>query len=130
MLLLSPPNYKREDHLESRFSWVYPRKTEEEINKLARDVIENRIFLSVHIRHQHDLPFVFMPLVFAHKRVIRMLDWWDITLFYEYYDKAGPRSVNGYPTFFSMYYLDRTDHQRLSAKVQAIAKAIETALLP
>lgn len=31
---------------------------------------------------------------------------------YEYYNKAGPRAINGYPTFFSNHILSRADWER------------------
>jgi hypothetical protein len=36
-------------------------------------------------------------------------------LVYVTLDKAGPRGINGYPTFFSVRYLQKTDHNRLIA---------------
>lgn len=36
-----------------------------------------------------------------------------VGMLYEYMDKAGPRSVNGYPCFFSFRWLDKRDSRRV-----------------
>lgn len=76
--------------------------SEEELRKLAVDYVEGKIFTTFHF-NKHDIEsgdmvgLVFMPLLlggasFAH----------DAWMLYEYYSEAGPRSINGYPIFFSM----------------------------
>lgn len=41
-------------------------------------------------------------------------DWINnIGLVYEYYNQAGPMSVNGYPTFFSMCLLNKQDAKKI-----------------
>jgi hypothetical protein len=89
-----------------------PRRSEEELRALVRDFIGGRIFCSAdkRIEAQPDLlPMVFMPLAFG-----AFEDWTDderkqIGIAYEYFEKAGPRAVNGLPTFFSVKVLHIDD---------------------
>lgn len=39
-------------------------------------------------------------------------DWASVGIFYEYLDKAGPRSVNGWPSFLSMRLMHVDDWER------------------
>jgi hypothetical protein len=44
----------------------------------------------------------------------------EIGMIFEYYDKAGPRSINGFPCFFSFQILNRTDTQKVLAMAQPL----------
>jgi hypothetical protein len=128
MLLLAAPNYRREDHLESPLSWVYHASSEDELNTLALDIVSNQVFTSSMVRDERDIPLAFMILSLLDRRTIRYLRWIGAHLLYEYYDKAMPRSVNGYPCFFSMNILDKNDTDRLYEKIRRLQAAMKTAL--
>lgn len=49
----------------------------------------------------------------------------NIGIFYEYYDKAGPRSCNGYPMFMSFRILNRPDWERVWKAYEREAKRRE-----
>ena len=41
-------------------------------------------------------------------------DWLSqVGVLYEYYDKAGPRAINGYPIFFSCNMMSADDYERV-----------------
>ena len=132
MLLLPPPNYRREDHLESWLNWKYESRTEEFLNQLARDVVGNKVFLSTMINEHdyHMTEMIFMVLLFLPPRARRYHEVIGTWLLYEYYEKQYPRSVNGYPTFGSFWSLNRHDSERLFAKINRLQEAMKNALDP
>lgn len=111
---------------------------------LAKDVYENKIFTDHHIDKNSRgflTMTVFMPLMFIHaptelntndpvqkKRdmdIYLLLDkdiedhyrtiWLNnIAMVYEYYDKAMPRGINGYPTFGSMRILTIESYEKFA----------------
>ena len=106
---------------------VYQPKTDEEIKTLALDLFQTKIFIATMIKQdqqEHLIPMIFMPIAFADKKLIDELLRVD-GIPYEYMDEAAPRSINGYPCFFSMHYLSRTDYKRVWHKLQEIKAAVE-----
>lgn len=132
MLLLPRPNYWREDHLETWLHWKYEPRTEEFLNQLARDVVGNKVFLSSMMNNTSldDLSMVFMPLLFAEKRYIRFMEVCGAWLIYANYEDAFPRSVNGYPTFRSVAWLNKGDSDRLFDRIRRLQAAMNNALDP
>lgn len=106
----------------------FPSLKKSELSKLAKDIATNKVFCSCWMP-EHDqknlLGMVFMPLAFgALKDYPRdMVD--DIGFVYEYYDKAGPRSINGYPIFFSCAFVSKADAKRIGEKVNKIRKILD-----
>lgn len=97
----------------------YKPKSDAELEQLAQDIYAGRIFTSQHCEPGH-ITLVFMVLALCGKDDIEWFKANDVTLFYEYVDKAGPRSVNGNPCFLSLQYLDREDHKKLDLRYQEI----------
>jgi len=88
------------------------KRTETEIKQLAKDIKNNLVFTDRHIREgdlENMLPSIFMVLLLMDDETSKKLQDDKPYLFYEYYDKASPRSINGYPSFFSLQYLDKED---------------------
>lgn len=83
--------------------------SEEELRKLAVDFVENKIFTNFHMQ-EHDvrdgtmLGLIFMPLILGDGSFAT-----DAWMLYEYADQAGPRSINGYPIFFSVRKIIQKD---------------------
>lgn len=46
-------------------------------------------------------------------------------MIYEYFSEAGPRSVNGYPTFVSLHMVSQEDAIKVWEKYELIKKAVE-----
>lgn len=82
-----------------------PGKTDEELRQIAVDIYDGKIFTSQHLSEseQNLMPMVFMPLALMDRETFKSLS--EVGMVYEYLDKAGPRSVNGCPSFFSMHTL-------------------------
>lgn len=99
-------------------SWDYKPKTEEEIKQLALDIHAGKVYTDRHCGNISEISMVFMPLAFG--LGLDPEDEKKIGLVYEYMDQAGPRSINGKPTFSSMRFLDTNDTNRVSEKLERI----------
>lgn len=91
------------------------RMKKEDLKKLACDMNKGLIFTDRDILQPNLLTAVFAPLMFidADKK------WFDtVGLIYEYYDKAGPRAINGLPMFMSMKIVPKEDMGALVEYVQ------------
>ena len=86
--------------------------TDDEIKKLAVDLKAGIVFTDRHIPEfdPRGLLVVFLPLSFLAEEQrgewVKNIEEERLGLVYEYLDKAGPRSVNGMPQFFSMRMID------------------------
>jgi len=108
---------------------VIPSKTREEINEIVMGIVENRIFTHLHIHdQQRDLTTVFMVLLLMESKDIEWLKKARVGLIYEYMDKAAPRSINGYPCFFSCQYTNEEDMEIIKRKVLSVRKSMKEAL--
>jgi hypothetical protein len=102
----------------------FPVRSHEDLKQLAKDVATGKVFMDRFFREGEIEMLghvVFMPMAF--------MDWSDWTDedkaqfggIYEYFDKAGPRSINGYPCFFSCSILHIDDLRsvfRMARKIQ------------
>lgn len=105
----------------------YTTKTDDEIKELARAVVSQQVFIGTMIPIEDAnrmMPSVFMPLMFIEPDTLKQMDELNVVP-YEFMDKAGPRSVNGYPSFMSMQFINHDDYRRLIEKVKAVEAAIE-----
>lgn len=90
---------------------LLPRMTEEQLKAFVREVLNNNIFLSSYIPEDQKprmLSSVFMPLMLGGAAQLESVAD-DIGIFWEYYDKALPRSINGFPIFGSMRVMHKDD---------------------
>jgi len=87
-------------------------KTDEEIKQLVVDVVGGRVFCDYMVPegNNNSMSMVFMPLALMSREDGEKLIEEEASMLYEYLEKAGPRSVNGYPGFFSFQVLNRADH--------------------
>ena len=85
--------------------------TEEMMRQLAADIEDGKVFGSWSLREcdGHLVTSIFMPIVFMSSEQRDEFKEKDVAHFYEYLDKAGPRSINGYPMFPSMAYINKKD---------------------
>ena len=97
-------------------------KTDKELKQLALDMFKCNVFTDRHIKpnEQDLLPSIFMPFFFMNKEQSEEFAKRDIGMLYEYMDKAGPRSINGYPIFFSFQVLEMSEIERLLPMVDAL----------
>ena len=88
-------------------------KTKEELKQIAIDLADGKIFSDRHIREgdSKSIGTVFMPLILGAFGDMTEEEQkaGKVTFIYEYLDKAGPRSINGMPCFFSCQILNREE---------------------
>jgi len=97
-----------------------PLLDEKKLRELAMDICDGKIFHDRMIgpdRLRQDVGMVFMPFALG---ALEGLKPKTIGLMYEYYDKAGPRSVNGMPCFFSFRILHRNNLDDLQKYMEEI----------
>lgn len=87
--------------------------SDEELKQLAIDIAEEKVFTSDSVKDDY-LDMVFMPLLFLNNAQRKDLAEKKPAFFYEYIDRASPRSVNGMPCFMSFRYLPSSDLKRLN----------------
>jgi hypothetical protein len=108
-------------------------RSDDELKKLARDIHAGYVFSDRDIPYPKgigpdetwvaDVRMVFMPLALADQEHLDQLQALDVRLIYEYLDKAGPRSINGYPSFMSMNIVTGEEWPRLSTYLRALDEA-------
>jgi len=103
----------------------YEPRSDDEIKQLAVDLHAGKIFTSNHCQRSEDVRLVFMTTVFMSAEHWQFYEDNNITVLYEYMDKAGPRAINGMPNFFSHNVLSADDWARVIEKVKALEAAIE-----
>lgn len=89
--------------------------TSQALRMLAVDVVEGKVFGTWMLpdRERDMVPSIFVLLMFAGPGTFAE----DTEHVYEYYDRAGPVSINGYPMFFSCHGLRRRDCEPLWAEI-------------
>lgn len=104
-------------------------RTEKELRQLALDILEDKVFLDrMCHRPETDIPLVFMPLGLMDGDEMDKFRAHDPALIYEYLEKAGPRSINGMPIFFSFQYLDKTELDQLIPIIKSMQTTREKML--
>ena len=89
-------------------------RTDEELKQIAVDIYEGRIFTDRSISEGCDAGMVFLPVILGAFKDESEEGLKDIKLIFEYMDKAGPRSINGMPMFFSCQVLRTDDFKKMS----------------
>ena len=106
--------------------------TDEQVKEVAQGLLNNKYFISSMIAAGEGTDFlgcVFMPLGLMKIEQLEKLMEEGACIFYEEWSKAGPRSVNGYPIFFTMRYMSEEDYRlvdkfffKLKETQEALAK--------
>lgn len=98
----------------------------ESLRKLAKDIATNLVFVNQMIRSndQSLMGVIFMPLALGALSKYNQPSLNNIGMVYEYFSKAGPRSVNGYPIFTSFLLLNKQDADIVIGRVQEIDKML------
>jgi hypothetical protein len=104
-----------------------PTPPKPNLRSLALDIVEGKVFGSWEIRNPNtDLKLVFMVLLFCKNEDIPK----DIGAIYEYMDRAGPRAINGMPTFFSCRFLTQAEFKEVCGYTQEIKSLRQSFLQP
>ena len=102
-----------------------PKMSDEQVKKLARDLVTNLVFMSDKCRRTEDIPLVFLVLYFVEPGFNKKCLDEGIVHFYEYMSKALPGGINGYPTFPSLHSINLTDYKRVIQEEARMRKALE-----
>jgi hypothetical protein len=109
---------------------TYVSKSDKAIKEIALGLMSGAVFCDRMLDHPQMMSMVFMPLAFMDKPMIDDLlttlepnDDGPHGMIYEWFDKAGPRSVNGMPIFTSIQTLSGADVARVDAMIDAINAA-------
>lgn len=100
--------------------------TDEDLKRLAKDLVGNQVFCSDQIKSYDLVDMVFPILGFMGKGARRQMKKHNVVHVYEYMNKAGPRSVNGMPMFFSCHLLTKQDYLKLREYEDKVRKALES----
>lgn len=97
--------------------------TNEEIYQVAKDYVDQKIFASFQIKKEEmdRLPQIFMCLLFLKKEDIEKLK--NHAFIYEYYDKASPSGINGYPIFFSARWINKENYPKFIEYVNKLKES-------
>jgi hypothetical protein len=103
-------------------------RSDEELKKLALDYYKGLIFSDRQCRTPEDARSVFMILFFMNKKQLEALQKNPPKLIFEYYDKATPMAVNGYPTFFSCSFLSEEEFKKFAEFYDKIKGSVDEVL--
>ncbi len=106
----------------------YEPKPDKDLKELAQRLYRGEIFCDRNIQPEDRprmLSSVFMVLALAEPKFIKEMQDANIDFIYEEMSKAGPMSVNGYPTFMSCQMLDKGDGQKVMDYYEKIRSAVE-----
>lgn len=97
--------------------------SETELRELAWDIHAGKVFTNRHIRPGDEslAGNIFMILLFMERKDLLALKD-DFGMVFEYYDKALPRAINGYPMFLSCRFLNRQDTVKVLSFVDEIVQ--------
>lgn len=93
-----------------------------ELKKLALDIYKKQIFGTWQIKDPDMVGSVFMVVAFMDSKMAKQLETENIVHFCEYLNKAGPMSVNGMPTFFSMQTISKSEWDIIVPIIEELQK--------
>jgi len=95
---------------------AFPRMTNEALANFVMNYCDGKLLMSSNLPNRL-LPLVFLPLMFAlpqyNEATLK-----SIGLFWEYFDKAGPRFINGYPCFTTCHIMRSEDWERAKRAIK------------
>jgi len=95
------------------------RMNREEMIALAKDIVAGRVFGSWMIEDGNTpahMLFMVLGLAGMHPKTGAV---------YEYIHKAGPRGINGYPSFFSHNVIHQDDLEEMNECLKKISEALD-----
>jgi hypothetical protein len=87
--------------------------SDERIKEIGIDLYKGLIFTSLQVQNPSDIGMVFMPILLMDEN--QMAEFKELKPFviFEYFDKAGPRSINGYPIFWSCCHATKEEWEKI-----------------
>jgi len=102
---------------------TYTARSDEAIKELARDHVRGDKW-GCYVTDP-DVQMVFMPFLLVDSEQRREMFDSDICYLYANMKDAAPRSINGKPMFFSMFYLSTEDMRRLLKEIHRMETALD-----
>jgi hypothetical protein len=104
-----------------------PKMSDEDLRKFVDDYCSNRIFTSNELQNSEIdlLQMIFLPLSLGCLSKLQPDSLKQVGCIWEYYDKAGPRSINGKPMFMSMNLMHIDDWKRAVTAIEKEEKRRE-----
>ncbi len=105
-------------------------KTPDELKQIAVDLFHGKLFTDRHIpkNEPNGMLMVFMPLGLMEPKDLKKLQDDPPGMIFEYINKAGPRSINGLPGFFSFQMLSQDDTKTVLEMYKKLEEAQKEAL--
>lgn len=107
------------DEIKAQIESALGGHSEEELKQIAKDIVDRKVFTDRDLRNpalEGDmLGMIFMPVLLMPNPGAFVA---DAGLLFEYWDQAGPRSINGYPIFFSVRKIIKKDMPALEHYVK------------
>jgi len=102
-------------------------KTDQELKELAMGMHSGTVFSNMHLRKgdENMMSMIFMPLALGALSKMTEEEISDVGLIYEHLSAAGPRGINGYPTFFSFNILTKRESETLFEHLKKIQEFME-----
>ena len=85
-----------------------PRMPKSDLAKFVQDFVDGKLITDRHVP-QDLIGQIFMPLIFGCFEEYSDAEKKNLGIVYEYYDKAGPMGINGYPMFMSLHIMHKDD---------------------
>lgn len=111
-----------------REAYVHTEQTDEELRHLAMHLVHGNIFGSWDCPDTDILRMVFLTVGLYTTENLQELKDAGVHGFYEYMDKAGPRTINDYPMFLSVKFLSKNEMEKMSAYCDQLIKIEESFL--
>lgn len=103
--------------IEAQIASIRAPMPDKKLRELALDIVEQRVFGTWNIPPNagHIVKMVFMPLALSRQKDLDVFREAGVFHFYEYVESRNmaPRSINGYPIFWSMRLLGKENWDRL-----------------
>jgi hypothetical protein len=101
------------------------RYTDEELRQFGLDLFAGKIFTSNHLQKIEAIEMSFPVLIFLNEKIRKELTDQKAAVFFEYLDKAGPRSINGRPIFMSCRWLTQEEWEKVVEYYEKFKRAAE-----
>jgi len=126
----SKSSIKRKSLFEEAEPHVYSTLSDGQVKILAERILKNEIFTDHHVREREQdlVPRIFMTVAFIGNdpEACGAFKKNPPGMIYAEMKDAAPRSINGYPMFFSCSFLSQKDTERVFAVYQAMTEALDS----
>lgn len=103
-------------------------KSDDELKQIATDLHAGKIFSDRHCISLEEVRGVFLILIFMDEAAMKKMREDKIEFIYEYLSEAGPRSVNGKPSFMSLRMLNQDETKKMFEYYEKIKAAVAEAI--